>query len=130
MWDKVLLRYANSCIDMYISSLLPSPFQIIRLSSIAHIQIDVNESRNAYMSRFINIYMNVDNTRKSYNMKRRKYDLPANLLLSASATKMDKQHINLNYKPWIKKQTAYLLLIFFAEFVKSLLPTQLTGYRS
>ena len=33
-----------------------SPFQVIRLSSIAHIHIDVNESRHTYMSRFINIY--------------------------------------------------------------------------
>ena len=31
------------------------------------------------MSRFINIYMNVGNARKSYNMKRRKYDLFVNL---------------------------------------------------
>ena len=30
--------------------LLP-PFQVIRLSSIAHIHIDVNESRHTYMSR-------------------------------------------------------------------------------
>ncbi len=51
--------------------LLP-PFHIIRLCSIAHIHIDVNESRHTYMFRFINEYMNVDNTRKSYNMKRRK----------------------------------------------------------
>jgi hypothetical protein len=51
--------------------LLP-PFQVIRLSSIPHIHIDVNEYRHTYMSRFINIYMNVDNARKSYNMKRRK----------------------------------------------------------
>jgi hypothetical protein len=35
--------------------LLPT-FQVIRLSSIAHIHIDVNESRHIYMSKFINIY--------------------------------------------------------------------------
>ncbi len=50
-------------------------FQVIRLSSIAHIHIDVNESRHIYMFRFINIYMNVGNARKSYNMKRRKYKI-------------------------------------------------------
>ncbi len=38
-------------------------FQVTRLSSIAHIHIDVNESRHTYMSKFINIYMNVDNAR-------------------------------------------------------------------
>lgn len=51
--------------------LLP-PFQIIKLSSIVHIYIDVNEYRHTYMFRFINIYMNIDNARKSYNMIRRK----------------------------------------------------------
>ncbi len=55
-----------------INQVLP-PFYVIRLSSIAHIHIDVNESRHTYMSRFINIYMNMSNARKSYNMKRRKY---------------------------------------------------------
>ena len=49
-----------------------SPFQVIRLSSIFYNYIDVNEFRHTYMSRFINIYMNVGNARKSYNMKRRK----------------------------------------------------------
>ena len=28
-----------------------------------------------YVYRFINIYMNVGNSRKSYNMKRRKYNI-------------------------------------------------------
>ena len=41
------------------------PFQVIRLSIITHIHIDVNESRHTYMSKFINIYMNVDNTKKN-----------------------------------------------------------------
>ncbi len=53
--------------------LLLPPFQVIRLSSITHIHINVNESRHTYMSKFINIYMNMGNARKSYNMKRRKY---------------------------------------------------------
>ena len=35
--------------------------------SIAHIHIDVNESKH----RFINIYMNMGNAKKSYNLKRR-----------------------------------------------------------
>ncbi len=39
--------------------------RIIKLSSIAHIHIDVNESRH-------NIYINMDNAKKSYNMKQRK----------------------------------------------------------
>ena len=50
---------------------LLSPFHNARFSSIAHIHIDVNESRHIYVSRFINIYINMDNARKSYDMKRR-----------------------------------------------------------
>ena len=59
------------------TKLLLPPFHIIRLSSIAHIHMDVNESRymDINVSRFINIHMNVGNVRKSYNMKRRKYYL-------------------------------------------------------
>ena len=66
------LVYTNSCsrstkpynadnkIKYY--KVLP-PFQIIRLSSIAYIiHIDVNESKHTYMSRFIDIYMNMGNT--------------------------------------------------------------------
>ena len=47
------------------------PFHIIRLSNIAHIHIYVNESRHICVPRFINIYMNVGNAKKSYNLKRR-----------------------------------------------------------
>jgi hypothetical protein len=47
------------------------PFHIIRISSIGHIHIYVNESRHICVPRFINIYMNVGNARKSYNLKRR-----------------------------------------------------------
>ena len=43
----------------------------IRLPSIAHIHIYVNESRHICVPRFINIYMNVGNARKSYNLKRK-----------------------------------------------------------
>jgi hypothetical protein len=50
--------------------LLP-PFHNVRLFNIAHIHIDVNESRYICVSRFINIYMNVSNARKSYIVKRR-----------------------------------------------------------
>ena len=35
--------------------------------------MDVNQSRHTYMSRFINMYMNVSNIRNSYNIKRKKY---------------------------------------------------------
>ena len=57
---------------MLLLALLP-PFQVIRLFNIAHIHIDVNESRHIYICKLINIYLNIDNTKKSYNMKRRKY---------------------------------------------------------
>ncbi len=43
---------------------------IIRLYSITHIHIYVNESRHICVPRFINIYMNVGNA-KSYNLKLR-----------------------------------------------------------
>jgi hypothetical protein len=59
-----------------VSIISTTPFQVIRLSSISHINIDVNESSHTYMSRFINIYINVGNVRKSYNIKRRKYKSP------------------------------------------------------
>ena len=52
--------------------LLP-PFYNVRLSSIAHIHIDANESRYYYIYRFISIYMNVNNDRESYIVKQRKY---------------------------------------------------------
>ncbi len=52
--------------------LLP-PFHNVRLSSIAHIHLDVNESRHMYVFRFINIYIYVGNARKSYIVKRREY---------------------------------------------------------
>ena len=35
----------------------------------------VNKSRYAYMSKFITIYMNMGNGRKSYNMKRTNYQI-------------------------------------------------------
>ena len=51
---------------------LPS-FHNVSHSSIAHIYINVNESRHTYMSRFININMNVGNARMTYIVKRREY---------------------------------------------------------
>ena len=51
--------------------LLPM-FHNVRLSSITYIHIDVNESKHIYLSRFINIYINVGNTRKFYIIKRKK----------------------------------------------------------
>ncbi|KAB8086173.1 hypothetical protein EE612_009330 [Oryza sativa] len=49
------------------------PFHNVSHSSISHIYIDVNESRHIYLSRFININMNVENARMTYIVKRRKY---------------------------------------------------------
>ena len=49
------------------------PFHNVSHSSIFHIHIDVNESRHIYLSRFININMNVENVRMTYIVKRRKY---------------------------------------------------------
>jgi hypothetical protein len=48
-------------------------FHNVRLSSITCIHIDVNKSKHICVLRFISIYINVDNARKSYIMKRRKY---------------------------------------------------------
>ncbi len=47
------------------------PFHIIRLSSIVRIHTYVNDSRHICVSGFINTYINVDNARKFYNIKRR-----------------------------------------------------------
>ena len=54
------------------SAMLLHLFHNIRLSSIANIYIDANESMYIIMSRFISIYMNVGNARKSYIVKQRK----------------------------------------------------------
>ena len=64
----------NTCELIPISCYVVLPlFQVIRFSSIAHIYIDVNESKYTYISGFINIYMNMSNVIKSYNMKWMKY---------------------------------------------------------
>ena len=44
------------------SELLLPPFYIIRLFSMVHIDIDVNKFRHINKFRFINIYINMDNT--------------------------------------------------------------------
>ena len=54
----------------YLLTYVLPPFHNVRLSSIAHIHIDTNESIFICASRFINIYMSVDNARKSYIVKR------------------------------------------------------------
>jgi hypothetical protein len=48
------------------------PFHNARHYSISHIHIDINESRNIYVSKFINIYINMGNAIKSYIMKQKK----------------------------------------------------------
>ncbi len=53
-------------------ALLP-PFYNIRLFSIVHIYLDVNESRHMYVFRFINIYIYVGHARKYYIVKQREY---------------------------------------------------------
>ena len=55
----------------FFSYLLP-PFHNVSHFRIFHIHIDVNESRHIYLSRFITINMNVENTRMTYIVKRRK----------------------------------------------------------
>ncbi len=71
------------------SSIVLPPFRNIRLSCIAHIHIDVNES---YISRFINIYMNVGNARKSYIVKRREYLPMAYLKAKTPKRREELQH--------------------------------------
>ncbi len=48
-------------------------FHNVRLYSVAHIYIYVNEFRHICVSRFINIYMNVGNAIMSCIMKRREH---------------------------------------------------------
>jgi hypothetical protein len=46
-----------------------------KINGVKHLGMEgvyVNKSRPTYIFRFINIYMNVNNIKKSYNMKRRK----------------------------------------------------------
>ena len=64
------------------------------------------------MSRFINIYMNVDNARKSYNMKRRKYQtvvLPIHYPAFASA------EWALHHVQWSRADGAVMVMAFLRE---------------
>ena len=49
-----------------------SPFHNVSHYSIFYIHIDVNESKHIYLSRYINIDMNVENAGMTYIVKRRK----------------------------------------------------------
>ena len=66
-------------------SLILPPFHNVRVSSIARIHLDVNEPRHVYVFRFINIYMNVGNARKTYIVKRREYKFCYCILESTNA---------------------------------------------
>jgi hypothetical protein len=56
---------------MVVVNLLLPPFHIIRLYSIIHIHIYINEFRHICVPKFIDIYMNMGNARKSYNLKQK-----------------------------------------------------------
>ena len=49
------------------------PFHNVSHSNIFYIHIDANESIRIYMFKFISIYMNVENARMNYIVKRREY---------------------------------------------------------
>ena len=64
------------------------PFHNVSHFNIFHIHIDINESRYIYLSRFININMNMRNARMAYIVKQREYYRiifpPANYFLYSS----------------------------------------------
>jgi hypothetical protein len=62
----------NNSSLMLSKQILP-PFHNVSHSGIFHIHIDINESRHIYLSRFININMNIGNAIITYIVKRRKY---------------------------------------------------------
>ena len=72
------------CLQDESSKKVLPPFHNVRLSSIAHIHLDVNESRHMYVFRYINIYMYVSNARKSYIVKQREYKLCQNIRTEGS----------------------------------------------
>ena len=74
-----MCRVGHSTFKMHIKSLILPPFHNVSHSSISHIHIDVNESKHIYLSRFINININVENARMIYIVKRRKYELSESL---------------------------------------------------
>ncbi len=63
----------QNCKHLDITKIILPPFHNASLSSIVHIHINVNKSKHIRVSRFINIYMNMSNAKKSYIMKRREY---------------------------------------------------------
>ena len=69
--SKLTTMSSLSHTDTYTRTTSVSAYKTFQHCS--HLYIDVNESRHTYMYRFINIYLNMDNARKSYNMKWRKY---------------------------------------------------------
>ena len=70
-----LLLWTNNTflLILFLFLVLLPPFHNVSHSSISHIHIDVNESRHIYLSRFININMNIGNAKMTYIVKRRKY---------------------------------------------------------
>ncbi len=58
-----------------VHTMLLPPFHNVSHYSISHIHINVNESRWIYMSRFVNINMNVGNVKMTYIVKWREYIL-------------------------------------------------------
>ena len=78
------------------------PFHNVRLSSIAHIHLDVNKSRHMYVFRFINIYMYVGNARKSYHVKRREYQI---VLLLISTVEIFTYFVGRLYHPKLDRVT-------------------------
>ena len=65
-------RQVKQALEYELCQLLPL-FHNVSHFNISHIHIHVNESRHIYLSRFINIDMNVRNDRMTYIIKRRKY---------------------------------------------------------
>jgi hypothetical protein len=78
VWKYNVIKKLNAIVTLHLFQFFPfellPPFHNVKLSSIIHIYLDVNESR-LYMSRFINIYNNVGSARKSYIVKQREYQI-------------------------------------------------------
>ena len=60
------------CLIDYGKVVLP-PFHNVSYSNISYNHIDANEFKHIYLSRFINININVENTKITYIVKRMKY---------------------------------------------------------
>jgi hypothetical protein len=68
VWPFVLFKKIRENIKKILS---PLQFYNVRLSSIAHIHLYVNESRHMHVFKFINIYMYEGNIIKSYIVKQK-----------------------------------------------------------